>query len=72
MAEALSVFEDSLGEASTLMPGWRDEAILEEWSRCNEALDQSLLMCARLREEAPELGGFEGLVGLIGELIGAL
>jgi hypothetical protein len=70
--EALYVFEDSLLEASSLMAAWNEKEDAERWVGCNVALSAALEACRRLREDAPELGGFEGLVGVIGELIALL
>jgi hypothetical protein len=72
MAEALAQYETSLNRAYEMMPNWRVSEVEGEWRSCAEGLRRALEIAGRLRIEAPDLGGFEGLVGVAGELIGAL
>ncbi len=70
--DALNEFEQLLGEARVLMPGWRHAGIENEWILADAGLNEALERTRRLREEAPDLGGFEGLIWAVGELIAPL
>lgn len=72
LAEALLAFEDELREAERGMPAWRHPAVAEVWERCRSALAEARATAERLRLEAPDPGGFEGLVGLIDDLLAPL
>jgi hypothetical protein len=69
LAEALFELEERLGEARLRMPAWRDPAVEREWRACDAALVESLRRAAELREQAPELGGFEGLIWAVDRLL---
>ncbi len=71
-SDALSEFEEVLGEARVLMPGWRHAEIESEWSLADAGLSEALDRARRLREEAPDLGGFEDLIWVVGELLAPL
>jgi hypothetical protein len=70
--DALLVLEERLGRAREMMPSWRRAEIEEEWVACDEGLERCLDLARRLREDAPELGGFEGLLGAIQDLLDPL
>lgn len=72
LGEALSEFEEGLREAEGLMPGWRHPAIEGAWLECRDSLATSLSFAERLRLEAPDPAGFEGLIGTIGDLLAPL
>jgi hypothetical protein len=72
LAEALLELEERLGEARALMPAWRDPAVEPEWRACDAAIAESLRRATELREQAPELGGFEGLIWAIDRLLAPL
>jgi hypothetical protein len=72
LVDALGEFEERLKRARALMPSWRRAELEAEWTGCDEGLRRSLDMARRLREDAPELGGFEGLLGAIQELLDPL
>ena len=72
LAETLMRFEEELSAAAAGMQGWRRPEIGAAWGSANAGLQAARDRAARLRVEAPELGGFEGLIGLIGELIAPL
>jgi hypothetical protein len=72
LAEALAEYEDAIARAAQLMPGWRVPELEDAWGRCDAGLRRALEVSEELRIEAPDPGGFEGLVGSAGELIGAL
>ena len=69
LPDALIELEDHLRRAEDLMPGWRHHEIEEEWLACGEGIDESLRRAAKLREEAPELGGFEGLIWAVDQVL---
>ena len=72
LAEALLAFEEELREAERGMSAWRHPAVAEVWERCRSALAEARATAERLRLEAPDPGGFEGLVGLIDDLLAPL
>jgi hypothetical protein len=72
LAEVLLDFEEGLRAASAGMEGWRVPEVEDEWRACDAALRDTLAMTERLRVEAPDPGGFEGLVGLLGDLLAPL
>jgi hypothetical protein len=69
---ALLALEDALKRASKLMPTWRHDAVEDAWLACDRALAETRERARLLREEAPDLGGFEGLVGMVEHLLGPL
>jgi hypothetical protein len=72
LPDALLEFEEGLGRAVELMPAWRDPDVEAEWSGCERGLADALERARRLREEAPALGGFEGLIWAVEQLLGPL
>jgi hypothetical protein len=72
LPDALADFESHLARARALMPGWRDARLEDEWRACEAALDGASSRARRLREDAPELGGFEALLGTVEGLIDTL
>jgi hypothetical protein len=72
LPDALLEFEEVLGSAQAGMDGWRVPELQEEWERCTEGLVTSLHLAERLRLEAPEIPGFETLIGTIDSLIAPL
>ena len=70
--EALSGYEASLTRARAAMPSWRRPELEGAWAACDEGLQRGLAIAARLREEAPDLGGFEGLLGTVQDLLDPL
>lgn len=69
LAEAVVELEERLGAARELMPAWRHREIESEWRACDEGIAASLRRAAELREEAPELGGFEGLIWVVDRVL---
>ena len=43
-----------------------------EWTACEQGLADALSRARRFREDAPELGGFEGLIWAVEELMAPL
>ena len=72
LAEALSEFEDGLREVRDGMDAWRSPDVEPEWEACSRGLDEALALADRVRTEGAQPEGFEGLIGLIGDLIAPL
>ena len=69
LAETLSEFEDGLREVRDGMDAWRSPDVEPEWESCSRGLDEALALADRVRTEAAQPEGFEGLIGLIGDLL---
>jgi hypothetical protein len=69
LPDALAEFEERLERARTEMPGWRHPGFGREWLACSTGIDEALARARRFREEAPDLGGFEGLIWAVEELL---
>ncbi|MFN8233804.1 MAG: hypothetical protein U0V56_10150 [Actinomycetota bacterium] len=69
LTDALSVFEEHLGRAAEGMSAWRRPEVDDVWRACDAGLADARERAERLRREAPELGGFEGLIWAVGELL---
>ena len=69
MAEAISEFEDDLHRARELMSRWRTPDLEDEWLACQAGIADSLERVRRLREDPPELGGFEGLIWVVDQVL---
>lgn len=72
LAEALADYEGSLQAAAVTMPAWRTAATEGVWLRCEEGLREGSDRARRLREGAPDIAGFEGLIGFASTLIAVL
>ena len=72
LPDALLLLDEHLARAKELMPAWRHPEVEREWRACGEALDHSLRHAATLREEAPDLGGFEGLIWAVDRVLAPL
>jgi len=72
LAETLSEFEDGLGEVRDGMDAWRSADVEPEWEACSRGLDEALEFADRVRTEGVQPEGFEGLIGLIGDLLAPL
>ena len=72
LAEAVAEFEEHLGRAEDLMPAWRHPEVGDEWLACQAGIEESLERARRLREDPPELGGFEGLIWVVDQVLGPL
>ncbi|MDP9330481.1 MAG: hypothetical protein M3P11_07600 [Actinomycetota bacterium] len=70
--DALMEFEEGLGRARLNMPGWRGPQTDEAWERCDAGLMEALDRARGFREEAPEFGGFEGLIWAVERLLAPL
>ena len=54
------------------MPAWRTPELEPEWIACEQGLDEARDRARRFREDAPELGGFEGLIWAVEQLMAPL
>ena len=72
LAETLSEFEDGLREVREGMDAWRSADVEPEWEACSRGLDEALEFADRVRTEGVQPEGFEGLIGLIGDLLAPL
>jgi hypothetical protein len=69
LAEGILELEGRLSTAETLMPAWRHPVLEQEWRACDEGIRESLDRARRLREDPPELAGFEGLIWAVDQLL---
>ena len=72
LAETLSEFEDGLREVRDGMDAWHSADVEPEWEACSRGLDEALEFADRVRTEGVQPEGFEGLIGLIGDLLAPL
>ena len=72
LAETLLTFEEELAIVRAGMRPWRAPALEDVWVSASSGLDDALALAGRVRVEPPDLAGFEGLIGLIGELLSPL
>ena len=72
LGEALWAFETDLREVRDAMDGWRVRETEAEWAAASVGLDESLGLAHRLRTEGSEPDGFEGLIGVVGDLLAPL
>jgi hypothetical protein len=69
LAEGILELEQRLAAAQELMPAWRHADLEDEWLACDAGIRESLDRARRLREDPPELGGFEGLIWAVDQLL---
>jgi hypothetical protein len=72
LPDALSEFEEDLRRARDRMNGWRRPEVEASWLDCAAAIDEALASAERLRVEAPEIPGFEGVIGALDGLLAPL
>jgi hypothetical protein len=72
VAEGILELERRLTAAQALMPAWRHPDLEDEWLGCDAGIRESLERARRLREDPPELGGFEGLIWAVDQLLAPL
>lgn len=70
--DALAEFRRRLGAAAELMPAWRRPETDDVWTACDAGLAAATDLADRARDVAPEVIGFEGLLGLVEELLDPL
>ena len=69
MPDALTEFESRLERARALMPGWRRIETESVWAMCDVGIAEALVRAQHLREDPPDLGGFEGLIWAVETLL---
>jgi hypothetical protein len=72
LAEGILELEQRLTAAQELMPAWRHPDLEDEWLACDAGIRESLERAGRLREDPPELGGFEGLIWVVDQVLAPL
>ena len=72
LAEGILELELRLAAAQELMPTWRRPELEAEWLACDAGIRESLERARRLREDPPELGGFEGLIWVVDQVLAPL
>jgi hypothetical protein len=72
LAEGILELEQRLSAAQELMPAWRHPELEGEWRACEAGIEESLERARRMREDPPELGGFEGLIWAVDQLLAPL
>jgi hypothetical protein len=72
LADALAEFEEALDDVRAAMEGWRAPEVAPQWERASAGLERTIAMARRVRTEALEPAGFEGLIGLIDGLLAPL
>jgi hypothetical protein len=69
LAEALLEFEEGLRAVRDGMDRWRTPEVEEAWRAADAGLEAALARAERVRAEGAEPVGFEGLIGLVGDLL---
>jgi hypothetical protein len=72
LAEGILELEQRLTAAQVLMPAWRHPNLEVEWLACDEGMRESLERARRMRVDPPDLGGFEGLIWAVDQLLAPL
>lgn len=72
LAETLLEFEEGLRQVREQMETWRVPEVQDAWTRASEGLDEAIRQAERVRLSASAPAGFEGLIGLVGELMAPL
>lgn len=72
LPDAILEFEDRTERATDGMSAWRVAEVLAEWEACEQGLAEARARARRFREEAPDLGGFEGLIWAVEEIMAPL
>jgi hypothetical protein len=72
LAETLVEFEEGLREVRAAMESWRAPELQDAWTRASRGLDEAIERAERVRLAAPHPEAFEGLIGLLGDLMAPL
>jgi hypothetical protein len=72
LAETLLEFEEGLKQVRIRMDTWRIPEVQDAWTRASEGLNEAIEQAERVRLSASAPRGFEGLIGLVGELLAPL
>ena len=70
--DALDAYERGLEGASDGMGAWRDPTVEDVWLACYAGLREALALTHRAREGAPDVIGFEAMLGLVEGLLDPL
>jgi hypothetical protein len=69
LTDGLASFQEHLVSARKGMSSWRRAEVEEAWQAASSALEEAERSAERVRLQAPDPGGFEGLIGLIDDLL---
>jgi hypothetical protein len=72
LAEALLEFEEGLRTVGEGMAAWRAPELEDAWRRARDGLDEAMARAERVRTGGTDPGTFEGLIGLVGDLLAPL
>jgi hypothetical protein len=72
LPDALADYEDHLSRSAGLMAAWRRAEVETVWLACEEGIQTGLERARRLREEAPDVVGFESMLGTVESLMDPL
>lgn len=72
LAETLLEFEEGLAEVAEGMDAWRAPDVEDVWRAASAGLAEARSLAERVRMQAEPPEGFEGLIGLIGDLLAPL
>jgi hypothetical protein len=72
LLETVLEFEEALRAAEAGMRGWRRPEVEDAWRAADSGLRRARALASRLRTEGPDPGGFEGVIGVIGDLLAPL
>ena len=69
LAEGVLELEQRLAAAQVLMPAWRHPDLEGQWQACDAGIRESSERARELREDPPNLRGFEGLIWAVDRLL---
>ncbi len=72
LLEALAEFEEGAARADAAMAEWRCPPVEQQWQACAAGLARARADARAFREQAPDLDGFEALLGLVQHLLDLL
>jgi hypothetical protein len=72
LAEALLGFEGGLRTVAEGMDAWRVPEVEDVWEAASDGLARAMALAERVRLDARPPDGFEGLIGLVGDLLAPL
>jgi hypothetical protein len=72
LPDALLEFEERSARAAELMASWHAPALETAWTACDRGLAEARDRAKRFRGEGPDLGGFEGLIWAVEQLMSPL
>jgi hypothetical protein len=72
LAETLLEFEDGLAAVAARMEDWRAPEVEDAWLAADAGVAEARARAERVRLSAEPPAGFEGLIGLVGDLLAPL